>query len=310
MYVNYEYYRIFYHVASCGSLTKAAEQLHNSQPNLTRALKNMEAELGCPLFFRTNRGVLLTQEGEELYRHVRVAFAEIEAGEAFVTQSRNLEHGSVALAASEGALRCLLLPVLQRFQAQHPGVRLRVSNFSTPQALAALHETTADFAVVTTPTTLSSSLTQKNLKQIWDVPLCAPKFAALLERPVPLAELAACPLIALGPGTASYGFYAAFFSARGLPFRPVIEAATAEQILPLAEAGLGVGLAPRAFIRPGAGVCAVTLTEPLPPRAVCLVKRKNKPLSMAAQALERMLLEEETPGAETESAPHRETERP
>ena len=98
----------------------------------------MEAELGCPLFFRTNRGVLLTQEGEELYRHVRVAFAEIEAGEAFVTQSRNLEHGSVALAASEGALRCLLLPVLQRFQAQHPGVRLRVSNFSTPQALAAI----------------------------------------------------------------------------------------------------------------------------------------------------------------------------
>ena len=50
MYISYEYYRIFYHVARCGNLTKAAEALQNSQPNLTRAIRNLEAEIGCPLF--------------------------------------------------------------------------------------------------------------------------------------------------------------------------------------------------------------------------------------------------------------------
>ena len=147
MYINYEYYRVFYYAAQCGNLTKAAALLQNSQPNLTRAIKTLEAELGCTLFSRTNRGLILTPEGEALYRHIRVAFAEIEAGEAAVTQSRTLERGSVFLAASEGALRCLLLPVLREFCTRYPGVHLRISNHSTPQAVAALHETTADFAV-------------------------------------------------------------------------------------------------------------------------------------------------------------------
>ena len=51
MYISYEYYRIFYYVAKCGNLTKAAELLQSSQPNLTRAVRNLEAEIGCPLFF-------------------------------------------------------------------------------------------------------------------------------------------------------------------------------------------------------------------------------------------------------------------
>ena len=114
MYINYEYYRIFYHVAKCGNLTKAAEALQNSQPNLTRAIRNLESEIGCPLFSRTNRGMILTPEGEELYRHIQIACTEIEAGEAAVTQSRTLERGNVFLAASEGALRCLLLPEIGR----------------------------------------------------------------------------------------------------------------------------------------------------------------------------------------------------
>ena len=60
MYISYEYYRVFYYVAKCGNLTKAAQMLQNNQPNLTRAIRNLEAEIGCPLFSRTNRGMILT----------------------------------------------------------------------------------------------------------------------------------------------------------------------------------------------------------------------------------------------------------
>ncbi len=288
--ISYDYYRIFYYAAKCGNLTKAAALLQNNQPNLTRAIKNLEAELGCTLFSRTNRGLILTPEGEALYRHVRVAFAEIAAGEEAITQSRTLEHGMVFLAASEGALRCLLLPVLREFRARHPGVHLRISNHSTPQAIAALHETTADFAVVTTPAALSPSLTQTRVLPIQEVPVCAPEFAALLGRKVALAELAAYPLITLGAGTTSHSFYAAVFARRGAAFRPAIEAATADQIIPMAEAGLGVGIVPQDFLHPGDGVRVIELDEPLPPRAVCIVKRKGHPLSVAAKELERMLL--------------------
>ena len=290
MYINYEYYRIFYYAAKCGNLTKAAALLQNSQPNLTRAVRALEAELGCTLFSRTNRGLILTPEGEALYRHIRVAFAEIEAGEAAVTQSRTLERGRVFLAASEGALRCLLLPVLREFRARYPGVHLRISNHSTPQAIAALRETTADFAVVTTPAALSPALTQTRVRPIREVPVCAPEFSALTGRTLTLADLTPYPLITLGAGTTSYDFYAAVFSRRGVPFQPAIEAATADQIIPMAEAGLGVGIVPQAFIRPSDRVRTLALDEPLPPRAVCIVKRRDQPLSVAARELERMIL--------------------
>ena len=81
MYVNCDYYRVFYYVAKYGSLSQAARLLLAGQPNLTRAIRNLEAALGCPLFTRSSRGMRLTPEGERLYAHIRVAFEHIEAGE-------------------------------------------------------------------------------------------------------------------------------------------------------------------------------------------------------------------------------------
>ena len=152
MYINYDYYRVFYFVAKYGSLSQASKQLMNNQPNLTRTIKNLESALGCPLFSRTNRGMKLTPEGEKLFEHIRIAFDHIEAGEAEVTESKNLQNGTVFVAASEVALRCLLLPVLKKFRLKYPGVRIRISNHSTPQAITALKDGIADIAIVTTPT--------------------------------------------------------------------------------------------------------------------------------------------------------------
>lgn len=291
MEVSYDYYRIFYYAAKCGNLSQAARLLVNNQPNLTRSIKNLEAVLGCPLFSRTNRGMKLTPEGERLYRHVKIAVEQLEAGEAELMQSRSLQAGTVFLATSEGALRCLLIPVLAAFRARYPGVRLRISNYSTPQAIAALRETTADFAVVTTPVPYAASFQQTDIRTIHEVAVCAPVFQELLNHKVTLEELRAYPLITLGADTQSHALYSGFFTANGLPFQPDIEAFTADQILPMVEAGLGVGIVPRAFIRPSDDVRVIDLVTPLPPRRVCLVKRKDQPLSVAAGELEKMIID-------------------
>ena len=81
MNINYEYYRIFYYVAKLKSFTQAAACLMNSQPNITRTIRNLERELGCPLFIRSNRQVTLTAEGEALYRHVTIAVEQLQAAD-------------------------------------------------------------------------------------------------------------------------------------------------------------------------------------------------------------------------------------
>ena len=93
--VNFEYYRIFYYVAKYRNFTKAAHALHNSQPNITRAMNCLEREIHCTLFIRTNRGVRLTEEGEKLFRHVSAAMMQILAAEEELTESAELEKGCV-----------------------------------------------------------------------------------------------------------------------------------------------------------------------------------------------------------------------
>ena len=59
------------------SFTKAARALHNNQPNITRCMNNLEQELKCTLFLRSNKGIALTPEGRQLYEHVALAFEQL-----------------------------------------------------------------------------------------------------------------------------------------------------------------------------------------------------------------------------------------
>ncbi len=90
---NYDCYRIFYYVAKYQSFTKAANILLNGQPNITRSMNNLEHELGCKLFLRTNKGVTLTPEGEKLYSHVAVAYEQIRPIKPSYEQIRPIKPG-------------------------------------------------------------------------------------------------------------------------------------------------------------------------------------------------------------------------
>ena len=91
--ITYDYYRIFYYVAQYKSFTKAARALHNNQPNITRCMNNLEQELKCTLFLRSNKGIALTPEGRQLYEHVALAFEQLSIGEEEIRQNGELEPG-------------------------------------------------------------------------------------------------------------------------------------------------------------------------------------------------------------------------
>ena len=73
MNINFELYRIFYTVAVCGNITKASKELMISQPAVTKQLKTLENQLGGELFLRTKKGVILTDNGREIFNYVKHA---------------------------------------------------------------------------------------------------------------------------------------------------------------------------------------------------------------------------------------------
>lgn len=292
MAVSYDYYRIFYYVAKYRSFTRAAKILINSQPNITRAMNNLEQELGCRLFLRSHRGVTLTPEGERLFAHVQIAQEQLQAGEVELASQKTLQRGHVSIGASEIALHGLLLPVLRIFHLTYPGIKIQITNHSTPQAVSAVKSGLVDFAVVVTPSGVSNPLQELPLKEVQDILIAGPHFSHLAGKTLHLEDLSPFPLICLGRETKTYEFYDRLFSEHGLILQPDMEAATTDQILPMVKYDLGFGFLPFAFARESIEkeeVFQIRLAEKIPPRHICLVRDKSRPLSAAAQELEKML---------------------
>lgn len=292
---NYDYYRIFYYVAKYQSFTKAAELLNNSQPNLTRYMNNLEHSLDCKLFVRTNRGAHLTPEGEKLYRHIAIAFEHIYAGEEELRKDHSLESGQIIVAASETALRLYLLSRLERFHEKYPHVRLKLVNYSTPQAVESLENGLVDFAVVTTPLDIKEPVRKVYLHTFREVLLGGSKYRQLSAVPHSLQELADIPLISLGMETGTRRLYIQYYAEHGLDLAPDMEAATTDQILPLIEHNLGIGYYPEELAEKAVAhsrVFSIPLKEPLPVRHVCLVWDSARPKSIAAKKMLEVLMKD------------------
>ncbi len=293
MYINYDHYRIFYYVAKYGSFTRAAEVLLGSQPNITRTVKALEGELGCTLFARTRRGVRLTPEGEKLYSHISIAMEHIAMGEEEISRTRSLETGVVSIAASEVALHCFLLPVLKSFHREHPGIRIRISNHTTPQAVTALTHGLAEVALVTGPLLERERLRKTPLKRFREIAVCGREMRALAEHPISLAELCRHPLVCLSPQSGTYEFYSRLFADHQLELRPDVEVATSDQLISMIKSDLGVGFVPEepALDAIAAGeLYRLRLIESIPCRTVYMLCDTQRPQSFAARVLEQSIL--------------------
>ena len=287
MNISYDYYKIFYNVAKYKSFTRAAEVTMCNQPNLTRAVKTLEQELGCTLFERTNRGVELTEDGKNLYEYVSVAFEQIQAGEEAIAAKHSIDHGMVSIGATEIALRCYLLPILSHFHQLYPNIRIKILNVSTPQALKITENRLVDIAVVTTPAEYSKNFHTSVLSTFHEVPVCSSNFR--IKDEISLKELSLYPIISLGAGTSTYDFYLNEFSKHGCEFSSEIEAATADQILPLVKHGLGVGFVPEAFLDNKSSIRTISLKEPLPERNILMLRKKGHTLHLPARKLVELL---------------------
>lgn len=291
MNISYDYYRVFYYVAKYKSFTGAARALLNNQPNITRMMKKLENELGCTLFIRQRHGIILTPEGEKLYAHISAAFENILRGEEEIARDKSLQSGIVTVAASDIALHCVLLPVLKNFRKSCPGVRIRISYQSTPQAVDVLKKGLADFAIVTGPFELPAGLSSNVLRSIQEVPVCSTAFPLSAGIPLTDAELKKYPLIGLGQQTSSFVFYSEIFSKKGLSYMPDVEAATADQILPMVKSDLGIGFVPTDFLEKEnmENLMILHMEPAIPSRNICILKHKGTPLSIAASELEKWL---------------------
>jgi len=117
---------IFVRTVDSGSLSATARSLDLTPAAASAALKRLEEELQAPLFVRSTRSLRLTREGEVFLAHCRPALAALRDAQLELASGRQQVSGMLQLAAPSDFGRNLLLPWLEEFQQQHPGIRYRL----------------------------------------------------------------------------------------------------------------------------------------------------------------------------------------
>lgn len=144
-------YRIFYTVANTENISKAAKELFISQPAISKSIQKLEESLGCRLFSRSSRGVVLTEEGRLLYSHVQSAFETLTAGEEKLRRSIELGIGHLKIGVSSTLCRYILLPYLKEFIRRNPHISISIDCQSTNQILKLLEDDKIDIGLIGKP---------------------------------------------------------------------------------------------------------------------------------------------------------------
>ena len=153
---NLSSYRIFYTVANTGNISKAAKELYISQPAISKSIQKLEESVGCKLFSRSSRGVVLTDEGKLLYEHVSEAFETLTMGEEKLKRSIELGVGHLKIGVSSTLCKYLLLPYLKEFIRQNPHISISIPCQSTNDTLKLLEDNKIDIGLIGKPENLKN----------------------------------------------------------------------------------------------------------------------------------------------------------
>lgn len=124
--MDWDKLRIFHAAASAGSFTHAGEALGLSQSAVSRQVSALEQELEVPLFHRHARGLILTEQGDLLFRTVQDVMAKLDAVQTRLTDSHDKPHGELRITTTFGIGTNWLAPRLGQFLELYPDIRLQV----------------------------------------------------------------------------------------------------------------------------------------------------------------------------------------
>jgi DNA-binding transcriptional LysR family regulator len=263
--------------ADHGTMTAAAQALFVAQPALSRAIRDLERELGIELFARAGRGVVLTDAGEQIVRYARDALQSVDAIEAYSSAPVGGKPGELRVASTATLEPELTARLLPEFARDQPAARIRVIRCEGREAVgAAVRDGRAELALTDLP--VPGDLAAHPLEQR-EVVLISPPGLNIRE-PVPLMALEGLRLVMPGRGSARRAELDALLARIGVTPVAAVESDERGSWLAWVRAGVGSlmwyrnqiegadGLAVRSFMPPiTTTIGLVHVRRPLPPLA-------------------------------------------
>jgi DNA-binding transcriptional LysR family regulator len=292
MALNLNLLRSFWQVAHAGSVSGAAQNGFVSQPALSKAVKELEQQLGLPLFERRSRGVTMTEAGTVLFEYANAIFAlEREAQDAMRAQ-KSLQGTTLRIGASSTLATYMLPPLLAQFSAKFPTTHFSLVRDNTRQIEAKLLAFELDVAMVEGPP--HSTKIQKTWWRDEELVLiCAPSHPLAAKATVTFDELSRCKWLLRESGSGTREVVETALANRDVPLHNALEFSGAESLKQAVAANLGIAFVSREAALDQLALGRVkTLTIPnfSLRRPFYLLHLPGRPLSPSAKAFESFLL--------------------
>lgn len=278
-------YRIFNVVSRNKSFSKAAQELYMTQSAVSQAIMKLENELEIQLFYRTSKGIVLTNEGKLLKEHINSALGMINVAEEKILEFKTLKTGQLRIGVGDTISRYFLLPYLEEFHARYPGIKLNILNGTTTEICDFIKSGKADVGICNLPI-YDDHLQVIPCMEIQDIFVCGEKFKKLTNKPISLEYLMGMPLIFLEKKSNSRMFVENFFKKRGFHVSPVFELGSYDLVLEFTKINLGISCVIKEFSRyylEREDLYEIRLEEEIPKRSIGICYLKNIPLSRAAK---------------------------
>ncbi len=271
--------RYFLAVAEELHFTRAAERLGIKQPPLSLQIRQLEHELGTPLFHRLTRGVELTEAGALLLEEARLILAHVEQAKAGIQSRARGETGRIRLGfAGATYFQPRVLSLIQGYRKLYPDVQLTPEQSNTPHLIDALHNGALDVAFVRPPIPSGEGIALQ--------PLAEEPMRIVLPAQHPHADSPSLPLAALAgetfilfPRAIGPGLYDSIIAGcQRAGFSPALgqEAPQISSIVHLVAAGFGISIVPQSLEQIRAEGIVYTPIEGEAPRApISLAVRKD-----------------------------------
>lgn len=287
--VNLELYRVFYTVARCGSLTKAAEELYISQPAVSQAIKQLETQLGTPLFNRVHRGMELTAQGGELvFADVEKALQLLGGVEDRLSELKQNATGTLRIGASETIFQYILAEKIVEYNKLYPQVRIELISDVSPKVISYLKSDACDIGFLNLPIEEDDGIRiTETVALLSDVFVAGRAFSELRGKTLSVWDLQKYPLLLMEGHTVARAAVDHFAESLGVRLQPAVEVDSWGFMKKLVTDGMGVGCIPREYAQrrlDDGELFELDVRPSMPTRSVglALPKNANMPFSLRA----------------------------
>ncbi|MFF3066718.1 transcriptional regulator CynR [Kitasatospora sp. NPDC057936] len=276
-------------VAEHGNFTRAAEELHISQPTLSQQVKQLERTLGTQLLDRTGRTVRLTDAGEAYAHHARGALRDLAAAERAVHDVQDLSRGRLRLAVTPTFTAYLVGPLVAELHTRHPGIALTVREATQDRIETGLLADEFDLGIAFEgPHPAGLTATALFTETLTLVTGPHHPAAGPAGRPLPVRELADRQLALLSADFATRGHIDGYFARHRISPRIAVEADSIQALTEVVQRTPLATVLPDAVTHDHPRLTPVPLDPALPTRAVALLRRTDAYESAAARAFTRL----------------------